>query len=77
MHETLIIGGKKFEFERFGHYRFERDYGYRMKTGSWHMPETLKWKMEDGSEEAQFWLIDLNDRKDILSPNYVSKDTIK
>ena len=41
------------------------------------MPETLKWKMEDGSEESQYWIVDMTDRKDILSPNYVTKDTIR
>ena len=31
--EILMIGGKEMEFERFGYYRFERQYGYRLKTG--------------------------------------------
>lgn len=74
--EVLVIGGKEVEFKRFGSYRFEREYGYRLKNGEWNMPNTTTWKLEDGNEEGQYWIIDLNDRKDILSPNYVTKDTL-
>lgn len=35
------------------------------------------WKLPDGKEEVQLWVMDMTDRKDILSPNYVTKDTIK
>ena len=76
-HETLTIGGKIFEFERFGYYRFERQFGYRLKSGHWHVPKELMWKLPDGNEEAQLWIVDMTDRQDILSPNYVTKDTLR
>lgn len=75
--ETITIGGKEFEFERFGHYRFERDYGFRTKSGKWHVPKDLMWNKQDGTQEVQLWLMDMTDRKDILSPNYVTADTLK
>jgi len=75
--EVLTIGGNEKVFERFGFYRFEREYGFRLKTGEWNMPKIMTWKLENGKEEGQYWVIDLNDRNDILSPNYVTKDTIQ
>jgi len=77
MVEIIKIGGKEFEFERFGYYSFERDYGFRTKSGHWHVPKDLMWKLEDGSEEVQLWIMDMTDRKDILSPNYVTKKKLK
>jgi hypothetical protein len=41
MHETLKIGGKEYNFDRFGYYRFEREFGYRTKSGHWHVPKAL------------------------------------
>ena len=72
-----MIGGKEVRYEKFGHYRFERQYGYRLNTGEWAMPNTTTWKMENGNEEGQYWVIDLSDPEDILSPNYVTKNTLK
>ena len=41
------------------------------------MPNVTTWKMQNGNEEGQYWVIDLSDQQDILSPNYVTKDTLK
>jgi len=76
-HEAIKIGGKVFEFDRFGHYRFERDFGFRTSNGQWHMPEQLMWSLPDGHEEVQLWLADFTDRDDIMSPNQVSNATLK
>lgn len=41
--ETLKIGGKEQEFERFGHFSYERDAGFRTKSGQWYAPKDLTW----------------------------------
>jgi hypothetical protein len=61
-HETLKIGGKTYEFDRFGYYRFERDFGYRTKSGHWNVPKDLMWSLPDGNQEVQLWLIDMTER---------------
>jgi len=35
------------------------------------------WKLPNGTEEEQLYLMDPTDRNDILSPNKVTKDTLQ
>lgn len=77
MYEQIQIGGKRFDFDRFGYSRFEREFGYRTKTGQWNVPKNLTWSLPDGHQEVQLWLMDMTDREDVLTPNYVTKDTLK
>jgi len=54
---------------------FER-FGYQTNLGSWHVPTFTMWKLPNGTEEEQLYLMDPTDRNDILSPNKVTKDTL-
>lgn len=71
--ETIKIGGKDHTFERFGVYLYGRDEGYRTKSGRWHAPTELMWKLPGGSLEPHLWVFDMTDHVDILSPNYITK----
>lgn len=61
-HERIRIGGKPFDFDRFGYYRFEREFGFRTKSGAWSVPKGLMWKLPNGDQEVHLWLVDMTDR---------------
>lgn len=49
---TIKIGGVEHTFDRFGLYQYERDTGYRTRSGRWHGPLDLMWKLPDGNQET-------------------------
>ena len=63
-----MVGDQEMHFERFG---------YQTNLGSWHVPTFTMWKLPNGTEEEQLYLMDPTDRNDILSPNKVTKETLK
>lgn len=66
--ESILIGGQKYHFDQFG---------WQVNAGSWHVPSSASFKLEDGRVQKQFWLLDFGDKDDIEKPNYISRETFE
>lgn len=75
--DTIKIGGKDYTLERFGSFVYNRDDGFRTKSGRWHGPKELMWKQPNGKMDPQLWIFDMTDHVDIFSPNYVTKFSLE